>query len=199
MNKLCHKKEKKTIFCSFLKPLCHNQTTEMDTTPQKYNMTFLAALSSTKSLIVGRLVGWSVGRSVGRSVMFVKRWLLEYQKVIKLTFLPTYEAVVTVVKVVTVVTLKSRNLFQQKSCIFFIYLSTYLPTYLCDSSYCSDSSDSSYSSDSRDSRDSSNNSEKWEKSGNLSTKKIKEPIIFLFFFNSSLFLERSTWHIWQPM
>ena len=31
----------------------------------------------------------ALGRSVGRSVMFVKKWPLEYQKVIK-TYLPSY-------------------------------------------------------------------------------------------------------------
>ena len=50
---------------------------------------FLAALSSSRSLVVGQLVGWSVGRSVRRSVMFVKKWPLEYQKVIE-TYLCTY-------------------------------------------------------------------------------------------------------------
>ena len=54
---------------------------------------FLAALSSSWSLVVrpsvGRSVGRSVGPSVGPSVMFVKKWPLEYWKVIK-TYLPTY-------------------------------------------------------------------------------------------------------------
>ena len=59
----------------------------------------------------------------------------------------------------------------------------YLPTYLCDNSFRSDSSDSS---------------EWWEKSRNPSTKKHTTLEIF-FFFTFSVFLERATWHIWQPM
>ena len=43
-------------------------------------LTFLAALSSSRSLVVGPLTF---------VLMFVKKWLLEYQKVIK-TYLPTY-------------------------------------------------------------------------------------------------------------
>ena len=46
---------------------------------------FLAALSSTRSLVVG----WFVRPSVGRLLMFVKKWPLEYQKLIK-TYLCTY-------------------------------------------------------------------------------------------------------------
>ena len=34
-----------------------------------------------------------------KKVMFVKKWPLEYQKVLKPTFLPTYETVVTVVTI----------------------------------------------------------------------------------------------------
>ena len=49
-------------------------------TKKKYNRTFLAALSSSS---------WSVRQLVRPSVMFVKKWPLEYQKVIK-TYLPTY-------------------------------------------------------------------------------------------------------------
>ena len=50
---------------------------------------FLAVLSRSWSLVVGRSVGRSVGPSVRLSVMFVKKWSLEYQKVIK-THLCTY-------------------------------------------------------------------------------------------------------------
>ena len=49
---------------------------------------FLAALSSSWSLVVCPLVGWLVGRSVG-PLMFMKKWPLEYQKLVK-TYLPTY-------------------------------------------------------------------------------------------------------------
>ena len=45
---------------------------------------FLAALSSSRSLVVGPLVCPSVG-----PLMFVKKLPLEYQRVIK-TYLPTY-------------------------------------------------------------------------------------------------------------
>ena len=53
---------------------------------------FLAALSSSRSLVVCLSVRPSVGPSVGPPVgplMFVKKWPLEYQKVIK-TNIPTY-------------------------------------------------------------------------------------------------------------
>ena len=45
---------------------------------------FLAALSSSRTTVVGPSVGPSV-----RPLMFVNKWPLEYQKVIK-TYLPTY-------------------------------------------------------------------------------------------------------------
>ena len=50
----------------------------------------------------------------------------------------------------------------------------YLPTYLYDSSDCSDSSDS------RDSKDSKDSSEHWQKSCNLSTKKLTQPEFIYF-------------------
>jgi hypothetical protein len=50
---------------------------------------FLAAQSSSRSHSVGPLVRWSVGPSVRRSVVFVKKWPLDYQQVIK-TYFPTY-------------------------------------------------------------------------------------------------------------
>ena len=53
--------------------------------PSCLAFTFLAALSSSKSLVVGP----SVGPSVRPSVVFVKKWPLEYQKVNK-TYFPTY-------------------------------------------------------------------------------------------------------------
>ena len=51
-----------------------------------------------RSLVVGLSVRWSVNRG-----MFVKKCPLKYQKLIKTTFLPTYETVVKVVTVVIVV------------------------------------------------------------------------------------------------
>ena len=45
---------------------------------------FLAALSSSRSLVVGPSVGPSIGPTT-----FVKKWPLEYWKVNK-TYLPTY-------------------------------------------------------------------------------------------------------------
>ena len=53
--------------------------------------TFLAALSSSRSLIVCLSVRPSFGSSVRRSLMFVTKWPLEYQKVIK-TYLPTRDS-----------------------------------------------------------------------------------------------------------
>ena len=50
-----------------------------------YILQFLAALSSSRSLVVCR----SVRPSVRPSADFVKKWPLEYQKAIK-TYLPTY-------------------------------------------------------------------------------------------------------------
>ena len=65
------------------------------------------------------------------------------------------------------------------------YLPTYLPTYLCDVNYCSDSSERSDSSDSSDS------SEKLEKLRNLSThKEITTPLLF---FSSSLEISFTTY------
>ena len=49
---------------------------------------FLAALSSSRRLVVCLLVGLLVGLSVGQEG-FVKKWLVEYQMVTK-TYLPTY-------------------------------------------------------------------------------------------------------------
>ena len=51
-----------------------------------YISPFLAVQSSSKSLVVGPFVGPSVCRSVGPSfgpLVFVKKWQLEYQKIIK--------------------------------------------------------------------------------------------------------------------
>ena len=62
---------------------------------------FLAALSSSRSLVIGR----SVRPSVGRSIMFVKKLPLKYCKVIKTFLIPTYDTVETVVTFATVVTL----------------------------------------------------------------------------------------------
>ena len=54
-------------------------------------------------------------------------------------------------------TVVTKQLCTQKK---FNLPNTYLPTYLCDGSYCRDSSDSSYSIDSIDSSDSSDSSDK---------------------------------------
>ena len=85
-----------------------------------HHLYFLAAQSSSRSLVVDQ----SVPPSFCRSVMFVKKWPLEYKKVFK----------------------------------------TYLPTYLWDSSDCSNSCDSCDSRDSSDSCDSSESSENSESS-----------------------------------
>ena len=98
-------------------------------------MVFLAAPSSSQSLVVGwsvgRLVGWSVGRLVGPLVClsesFVKKWPLEY-KMLTLTYLPIYLC-------------DSSDRSDRWNS--------------CDVSDSSDSSDSSASSDSTDSSDSS--------------------------------------------
>ena len=96
---------------------------------------FLAALSSSRSLVVGPSVRWSVRPLVGPSVIFVKKWSLEYQKVI-ITHLRAYlldssyirdssdssesvtvvtiVTVVTVVTVMTVLTVVTKQLCTQK-------------------------------------------------------------------------------------
>ena len=55
---------------------------------------FLATLSSSRSLDVGRLVRqlvcWSVGLSVSLLDIFVKKWLLEHEIELKYTYQHTY-------------------------------------------------------------------------------------------------------------
>ena len=83
----------------------------------KSEQTSLAALSSSRSLVVRLLVG-----------QFVKCEKVNLR-------VSTYKTVVTVVTEVTKQLCSPKNLTYLK------------PTYLCDSSYCRDSNDSSDSSD----------------------------------------------------
>ena len=60
-----------------------NHTTSLKKKQHNMSKNFLAALSSSRSLVVGRSVGWSVCPLVGPSfglLMFVKKWPLEYKK-----------------------------------------------------------------------------------------------------------------------
>ena len=110
---------------------------------------FLAALSSSRSLVVGRLVG--------PLVMFLKKWPLEYQKVIK-TYLCTYlwyssDSCDSSDSSDSSDSNDSNNSSDSSDQITlytkkFYLPKTYLPTYLCDGSYCRDISGSIESSDS---------------------------------------------------
>ena len=106
---------------------------------------FLDALSSSRSLVVGPSVGRSFCPSVGRSGMFVQKWPLEYQKVIKTYSSDSSDSSDTSDRSDSSDSSDSND--SSDSCdqttLYTKKLNLPKPTYLRDSSYCSDNSDSS--------------------------------------------------------